>query len=195
MSMLINLLPDLRQAKLRDRHRRQLVTGISVALWIGCGVIVGVMLVIQTGQKVVISAVCKSIKDKQAQLESVDGLVNAITAQQHLAALPGLYDKRVYLSKFFTAYSASSPSGVNIVSIAIDSSNILTVRGSAPTYAEIAKLARALSGSNVVVGAGAAPENSHYFSDVNIVSAESSDKTGISFTINATIESGATSGN
>ena len=195
MSTLINLLPDLRQAKLRERHRRQLVTGVSVTLWVACAAIVGIMLVVETGQKVIISARTKSISEKQSQLKAVDGLVDALTAQQHLAALPGLYDKRVYLTKFFNAFSEAAPVGVNIASMAIDSANTLTVRGTSGNYHDTAKLARALAGSNVLVGTGAAPNNAPYFSNVNIVSADLSDKTGVGFTITATMASGVIRGN
>ena len=194
MSALINLLPDLRQAKLKDLHRRQLVTAIAIAIWIACGSIIGVMVVISTSQIAVIGLVSKNITDKETSLGNVTGLVDALTAEQHLAALPALYSQRVYLTKFFTALTEADPNGVSLTSLNIDSSNILTVHGNAPSYSVTAKIARALAQSNVQVGTGAAPTNTPYFSDINLSNLEYNDKTGVGFTITATMAAGVTSG-
>ncbi|HVQ43644.1 MAG TPA: PilN domain-containing protein [Candidatus Saccharimonadia bacterium] len=194
MSTLINLLPDLRQAKLRERRRRQLVSGVSVTIWIVCGAVVALMSIIAAGQKVSISNHTKAITQGKTDLENVAGLLDALTAEEHLKALPALYDQRVYLTKFFKAYSEASPVSTTISSLSADNQNVLTVRGVAPTYAEVAKLARALIGSNVTVGSSALASNSPYFSDVTIQSVDSGDKTGVNFTIKATMGSGVTSG-
>ncbi len=194
MTMLINLLPDLRQAKLKERHRRQLVTGVSVTVWIACGAIVALLFVYMGGQKVIIATTTKSVSDKEASLQSISGLEDALTASQHLSSLSSLYAKRVYMSKFFDVYMQANPATVALSSMQIDSSNILTILGTAPSYAEVAKLARALEGSNVTVGAGAAEANAPYFSNVSILSLDNSAKTGVSFTISATLAAGVTSG-
>jgi Tfp pilus assembly protein PilN len=193
MTTLINLLPDLRQAKLRERRRRQLVTGLGFTVWIACGAIVVIMLVVSGGQKLSISNYTKSIAAKQAELRAVDGLVEALTANQHLASLPGLYDKRVYMTKFFEAYSQADPASITLSSLAVDNVGVLTVLGTAPSFAEVAKLARALEASNVTVGPGAAENNAPYFSNVSINSVDSGDRAGVSFSVSATLQSGVTS--
>lgn len=195
MSTLINLLPDLRQAKLRERHRRQLVTGISIATWIACGVVVAVMFVIVGGQQLVISSATTNIKNKEQQLQGISGLSDAVTVNQHLAALPGLYANRVYLTKFFKAYTQADPVSISIASLAVDAQNVLTLRGTAPNYAEVAKLDRAMSLSNVKVGTGSAAGNNPYFTGVTIVSVDSSDKTTVNFSITANLDPGVKSGN
>jgi Tfp pilus assembly protein PilN len=185
--VLINLLPDLRQQKLKEKHRRQLVTGASVATWVVCGVIVVGLVLTAGGQKVLISNTTKNIKEKQAQLEGTSGLLDALTAHQHLASLPALYDKRVYLTKFFTVYQETDPVNIVLSSLDVDANNLLTVHGSAPTYAEVAKLARALEASNVKVGSNAAESNAPYFTGVNIVTVDSGDRSGVSFTITSSL--------
>jgi len=170
------------------------VSGISVLVWVVCGALVGLLLIVVAGQKVAIKAYTDSIKTNKATLEKVEGLKDALTAQQHLASLPQLYDKRAYFSKFFKAYAEADPTDVTLTSLAVDDSNLLTAEGTTKTYAEVAKLARALAALNVTVGTGAATDNTPYFSDVTI---KTVGKTGdiVTFAITATVGGGATSGN
>jgi Tfp pilus assembly protein PilN len=191
MSIVVNLLPDVRQAKLREHRRRQLASGLAVMIWVVCGVALVLMLVIITGQKVAINLATKDIQDKTSQLKQVTGLTDALTAEQHLAALPGLYGQRVYMTKFFDAYQQADPKTISISAMNIDPTNVLTVVGTSGTMAEIAKLDRALEGSNVKVGTSAAPTNSPYFSNVSI-SSDSRAGNKVNFTIKATLSGGIT---
>src|SRR4249919_3959872 len=99
MSILINLLPDLRQAKLKERRRRQLVSGISVLVWSICGGVVLLLVIFSTGQKVMIHNLDNSIEQKKNELTAMTDLPEALTAADHLNSLhgvggqPGLYDK------------------------------------------------------------------------------------------------------
>jgi Tfp pilus assembly protein PilN len=193
MSILINLLPDIRQAKLKERRRRQLVSGVSVMVWVVCGAIVLLLSVYTAGQKVAIKVLSNSISQKKTELQNVTGLTDALTAQQHLASLGGLYEKRVYMTKFFKAYSEADPTQVTINSLALDAQNAMIVNGNGTSYAAVAKLARALEASNVKVGTGAAESNSPYFTNVTIKNV-SSTASGVSFTLDATIDTEVTSG-
>lgn len=194
MSILINLLPDVRQAKLRNKHHRQLATGLSVTLWSVCGVVLVLLTLYVTGQAVVIKALSNNISTMEGQLQAIPGLTTALTGEQHLASLSTLYSERVYLSKFFSAYTAADPASVNLSSLSIDAQNNLTVNGTADSYASVAKLARALENSNLTLGSGAAPSNTPYFTDVNITTVGSSSG-GIGFSLSAVLGSGVVSGN
>jgi Tfp pilus assembly protein PilN len=193
MSILINLLPDVRQAKLQERHRRQLATGLSITAWVICASLVVVMILYVAGQKVVINSLTSNISNKESQLQAIPDLTDALTAEQHLASLSSLYNQRVYMSKFFQAYEAASPTNVTLNSMNIDDQNNLTINGTSNTYASVAKLARALEDSNVTLGAGASTSNTPYFSDVNITSVGSASG-GIGFTISAVLGTGVVSG-
>jgi Tfp pilus assembly protein PilN len=192
MSVMLNLLPDVRQAKLRERRRRQLASGIAVLVWIICGTVIVLLTVIVTGQKVAVGVLTGQIASKTKQLQAVDGLPDALTAQQHLAALPGLYGQRVYMSKFFDAYQQADPTTITIGSMTIDSTNALVVTGTAKTFADVAKLDRAMEASNVKVGRDSAAGNSAYFTAVEIKSVGNG-STGVTFTINATLSTDVTS--
>ncbi len=191
MSILINLLPDIRQAKLREHRRRQLVSGVSVLVWVICGSVVALMAVYSTGQKVVIDNYTRSIADNKVKLQAVPGLVDALTAQEHLAELPTLYDNRVYMTKFFRAYSEVNPTAIGLTSMAIDAQNAMTINGTGDSYAAVAKLARALQASNVKIGTGAAEANTPYFSGVIITNVALAAK-GVTFTLSANVDPGAT---
>lgn len=196
MSFLVNLLPDIRQAKIRAKKRRQLAIGIAVSTWVVCGGVVVLLLVYMTGQKVVIANYTKSIADNKVELEKIPGIGDAYTAEQHLAALPGLYAKRVYLTKFFDIYTQVDPTEVTVGSMNIDVRNQLVVSGSAKTYAAVAKLARALEAANTkVVKNPPTTSSAPYFSNITIANTNTIDAAhGVSFTISATLDSGVLSG-
>jgi len=193
MSIMINLLPDVRQAKLRERRRKQMASGIAVMVWVVCAAVVVLMSVYVAGQKVAINVLNGNIKDKENKLQSISGLPEALNAEEHLASLSDLYSKRVYMTKFFDAYQQADPQDAVLNSLTVDASNTLTVSGEAKTYADVAKLDRALAASNVQVGTNANASNEPYFSNVNI-SSVSADSKGVSYTITATVAPAATEG-
>lgn len=192
MSAMINLLPDIRQAKLKEKRRRQFMSGVAIVTWLGCGAIVLALSLATAAEKVLIMSSNKSAKDKITRLQNVPGIIEALTAQEHLASLPALYSQRVYMTKFFKALSESDPSDMTLSSLSIDGLNQLTVTGGARTYASVAKLARALSLSNISVGTGALATNSPYFTDVNITEVTKGATQAVSFTIQATLQPGVT---
>jgi hypothetical protein len=189
MSISINLLPDLRQAKLRVRRRRQMALGISVLVWAICGGSVVVLFLYNAGQKGLIALHDRSIADNKAKLESVEGLTDALTAQQHLAALPALYSERVLYTKFFEAYTQGDPLDITLDTLMVDEQNTLQVNGTGKTFAAVAKLARALETLNVTLGDNAAPANTPYFSSVEIASTENTPGKGVVFTLSAIVAS------
>ena len=189
MSAMINLLPDIRQAKLREKRRRQMMSGSAVIVWVVCGVIILGLSLATAAEKVLITSAKHSASTKIAQLNDVTGLVDALTAQQHLKSLPALYSQRSYMTKFFKALSESDPADITLSSLTVDDLNQLTVTGGARSYASVAKLARALSAAHREVGTGSSPTNDPYFTDVSI-SEVSKSSTVISFTIQATMQPG-----
>lgn len=192
MSSMINLLPDTRQAKQRDKRRRQMMSGAAIVTWVVCGVIILGLSLATAAEKVLIAKSTKDAEGKIAQLKEVPGIVDALTAHEHLKSLPDLYAKRVYMTKFFKALSESDPADITLSSMTIDSTNLLTVSGGARTYATVAKLARSLSVANVEVGTGHAPTNLPYFSNVSITEATKATGQAVGFTIQAQMEPGAT---
>lgn len=193
MSILINLLPDIRQAKLRDRHRRQLFLGVSILIWAISGGLVVLLGIYAGGQALVIRSVSDKINNQKSQLQNVPGLTNALTAEEHLSALPALYNERVYLSQFFKDYQASDPGSVTLSSLTVDGSNNLDISGSAKDYVAVATLARAMEVANVGSGSVTSTSTEPYFTNVTIVSAGSVSG-GVSFSIQAVVGTEVVSG-
>jgi hypothetical protein len=195
MSILINLLPDLRQAKALERKRKQLATGISIVIWVVCGVLLVAMGLYNAGQKLVISKTSSSINTTKDQLQKTAGLLDALSAEYDLESLPVLYSQRVYFSKFFTAYSAADPTTITVNSVSVDATRILVASGTARTYADVAKLARAMQASNITVGTNSSPSNTPYFSNVTLSNLSSATAgNGVTFKITAQVGSGVISG-
>lgn len=187
MGIVINLLPDLRQAKLREQRRRQFAVGIAISVWVVCVASILLMFLYSAGQKLSITIHDKNIAATTDKLNQVTGLTDALTAQQHLNSLGTLYSNRVLFTQFFDAYQASSPADIALDTLKVDADNLLVVDGTAKSFAAIAKLQRALEQSHVTVGPSAAASNSPYFSAVNIKSAVNTNGKGIVFNINAKV--------
>lgn len=193
MSVLINLLPDLRQAKAKAARRRNLATGVSVFIWAACAVVLVLLTLSVASESIVVKANKGTIDDQQNQLRNMDGLVDAITASQHLDSLTTLYGQRTYLSHFFHALEQVSPTNLSISSLTLDDSNNLVVSGSASDMATVAKLSRAMEAENLTIGDQPSTSNQPYFTDVAIQNVDGSSGT-ISFTLNATLASVVTQG-
>jgi hypothetical protein len=194
MNVLVNLLPDTRQVKQRDARRRQLATGIAIALWVICGGLVVLLFLYNTSQRLIVGSLTSSIAGKEKQLQGTTGLTDALTAQQHLASLPTLYGQRTYFTNFLNAYAEANPTDITLSSLAVDASNALVVNGQGKSYAAVAKLAKALEAEHVTVGQNASQGNQPYFTNVSIQTvARTNNQVG--FTINATLSGGVTSGN
>lgn len=193
MSVLINLLPDLRQAKAKAHQRRRLFSGIALFIWIACAVVLVLLTLSLASQKLIISSNNGTISDNETQLRNMPGLTDAITAQQHLDSLGTLYNQRVYLSHFFHALSQTTPQTITVNALSLDSSNELNITGSGTDFTSVAKLSRALQAENVTIGDNPSASNEPYFTDVTIQSVDNSNGT-VGFTINATMSAGATNG-
>lgn len=194
MTALINLLPDVRQAKLKDERRRRLTTGISATIGVvSIGVIAVLFLFIQ-GQFLKIKSLTAEISDHQAAISQIPDLEDILTTQQHLDSLPSLYSQRVYLTKFYTLLGTISPKDLALQSIALDGKNSLKFSVRARNYFIAAKFAKALEASNVTLGFGAKESNNAHFTNVQLeaVSAEIDGK--VTFAITATMGTEVTNG-
>jgi hypothetical protein len=193
MSTLINLLPDVRQAKLQDKRNRRLAITImlGVILFVGAVLIIAVLTI--QAQNFTINALTNSIKDKKQQVASTPDVKTMLSLQARLSALPQLYSQRVLLTKLNNILSAVEPKDLALTSVSLDASNNLNITAEGKTYLGAAKLARALEQSNLSVGQGASPSNEPHFSNVTLSAVTQSDgKTN--FSITATANSGASSG-
>jgi hypothetical protein len=194
MTVKLNLAPEIYQASQRAKHRRQTATTLGVII---CGVslaVVVVSLIILGGQKVALLALTNSVKSKQAKEGQYSELQAAATAQQHLASWGQLMASHGQFSKFFQVLQSFAPQGVAASNVQIDPTNLITMTGTANSYALVTKFADALEQSNVQVGPQASPTNQPDFSNVQLTSASANGNGGIGFTLSTQMSSEVTSG-
>jgi Tfp pilus assembly protein PilN len=194
VSITINLLPDLRQTRLREQRQRRLVTVITImVVSISAGLVL-LLFVFNIGQKVITDNLSKDITSKEKKLQNTASLVDALTAQQHIQSLPAVWAQRVYFTKFFDAYSQVNPNAVVLNSLSVTPDNLVTIGGNASSYKDVSQLADAMSAENVTLGTGASTSNPPYFVNVQIRSITSS-STGYIFSLTAGISKEVVSGN
>lgn len=185
MSVLINLLPDVRQARIRSERSKRTAASVTFLICGGVLVVVAILGVVVGGQRAVIGIMSSSIKIKHEKLVSQPNIQEAYNAQQHLAALPALYADRAYLSQFFEVLQQSMPNEIVISTLNVAEGNLIQVTGSARTYSSAAKFAKSLRLSGLEPTEGAAEAAEPRFTNVTLETA--SGKTGerVSFTMTA----------
>ena len=183
MSVAINLLPDIRQARLRDEHTRRIVTTLSILVWAVAVAIVIILLLLAGAQKLQLMGLNSDIQSRTAAVHAVPNLSQALTAQQALVTLPGLYSQRTFYSTFLMNVSKLTPTDVYISSLATDATGLMTVSGTGSSAASVDKFFQSLSASNAA---------NPYFTGLTLRDV-SKDNTGkATFSMTATINASAT---
>lgn len=185
MSAKINLLPDVRQAKLQDKQRRQLALSVAVGSVVVTAALLVFALILITGQKLLIKNLTDSISKKKGQVASYPDVKTILSAQARLDKLPGLYDQRVVMTKLVSILSSAEPQDVSFSGMSITNDK-LTLTANGKSYLAAAKIARSLETAKD-------PSGMNYFTDVTL-SAVSLSGHITSYSLTATINPGATSG-
>jgi hypothetical protein len=195
MSIRLNLLPDLRQQKLRDKQRRNTATVVAIAICSAVGALTLILGLYYGSQKLSINHVTSKINDKENQLKANTELPDALTASQSLALISELSAKRDYYSKFLNATSTITPTAISFNSIKIDNTRGMVADGSSDSFATITKLAAALAAENVTLNVNTVDGGSPYFSNILITQVAKDQSGKVTFTITATLEAGVTDAN
>jgi len=194
-TFMINLLPDTRQVKQRSHQRRQLVGAVATAICIACGVVLLLLFLSMGSETLIKNSLTNDIAKKRASLEAVPRIIDALTAQQHLDSLPGLFAGRVYLTNFFTSYIAANPTDVAINSLMVNPDNSMVASGFGKSFASVSKLAMALQAQKgVTTSSNGSKAEFSKFTSVEIVSV-SRESNNVSFSLNIVMAPGVTSGN
>lgn len=183
---LINLLPDVHQDKLRAQHQRQLlITGTVLVVAVALVSVIG-LFVFTLAQGIRLHSLQNQITQRENQQKQFPDLENLVTTQQNLAALPKLYQGRVYITDFFAALSAASPTAIAISSAGLNSNN-LSVSATARGYSNAAKFVKALQLAKLSSG-------TLEFPTVTMGSASLNGDSTVTFNVMATVDPGVTSG-
>lgn len=186
MAISINLLPDVRLARLRDERRRHMVLGVSVMIWVLVGVVVGGLLITYSVQKIQLDLLNKGIASDSAQIQAIPALNEALTAQQATTSLASLYSGRSYFSHFVTLLVSRLPVDVTIASLQEGQGGALTVACSGKSIYALNKFVDSLkqAGPTATDVTSSSIPTVHYFSNVVMaqISKDDSGKATTSFT-------------
>jgi Tfp pilus assembly protein PilN len=194
MNVRLNLAPEIYQASQRAKQRKQIANSIGILVGsVSIGIVVVGVLVLAS-QKVLLTALNSSVKDRQAKVAQYAELPAAATAQQHLLTWAQLSNSQGKFSKFFQVLQEFAPQGVAATSVAVDQTNTITMSGTANSYSLVATFANALEAANVQVGSNHAATNQPYFTNVQLSGVSSNGTSGVSFELTTTMSSEVTSG-
>ncbi len=170
MAVSINLLPDVRQARIRDAERRQLLSIVLVGTLVLCGLVAGGLFAVTTAQQSQIKGLSASITDKKAQLTKDPDLIKILTAQQQVSSLDRLLTNKRYVTKVFNILTEISPTAKELMltNLEIDDKNLMKVTVTGRDFLVADRFVKALVASNVKIGSKAAEGNLPDFTNVQL---------------------------
>lgn len=179
MTLQVNLLPEARILKLKSQSRKRLAntimifTGIVIAtIIVALLLLLGYTFSLYQANQSRISTLKKDI-DTQKDMEQ-----KTATLQENLASFAGLQDTRLYVSEIFSNLSKIIPADIKISSFKISEDYIVTVSGTAPSFAAVSSFSKALQDYNLNFKPQANLERKALFSDVVITSVSKESDTG-----------------
>ncbi len=150
MNVKVNLLPEAKLHKLKSQAKRRqyatiagLTGGIAAAL-----IIVFVMLQVFLVSTYAINE--NRMKDLDREIaNSKEMEQKSATLQENLAAFYQQNNDRTYASRIFTNLANATPPTITINDFEISEEDLVTITGSANSFAEVAAFAKALEEYNV----------------------------------------------
>lgn len=147
----VNLLPGLKQDKLKGKRTRQLIISIgTAAIVIGIAVPI-VLFVYKSTQSLLLSRTQNSIDEKVETIRSFPDITTMLTVKDDLSDLPALYGRRVFLSELFRVLPTATPQEVKFNSLEFNGSGGFTIVGNTNSYRSVEKLFEALKQLSVEV--------------------------------------------
>lgn len=185
MMLQINLLPEARILKLKDMTRKRTITTVTVIVVLVFATII-ITLVLLLGYEYSLNqanlARVNTLKKDIANKHDLEQ--KSATLQENLAAFATLQKNRLYVSEIFRSLGSVIPANVKINSFQISSDYVVTVSGTAPSFAAVSTFSEALQQYNVNFKPQANLERKQLFSDVKITSvSRDSNSTSVAFTM------------
>lgn len=119
----VNLLPDSKLAKLKEKQSRQIALSIStLVIMISLGLPAGLFLIDFALQRVIASKQ-ENINSLLRDFESKDNVQEVLTVQNQLQKVSEVEANRYYASNLLSLFEYATPSGVNLVSVVTTSAD------------------------------------------------------------------------
>lgn len=187
MQVLINLVPEARLVKLKQKRNKRLLTTVTVLTAIVVATVVGTLIVLIIANTALYAANEGTIKNKKSGIADINKNnmeQNAATLQEHLASFKTLNESRLYASKIFAEFSETIQPNVTVKTFDIADDYKVTATGTAKSNQDVSKFATAIDGYGVTYKKKADADPTDYFSDVSIESvAKGSEGSDVEFTI------------
>lgn len=184
MSIQINLLPEARMAKLRNKSKK--TRYIAVASVVG-GSVAAISIVLIMLQVFLVGTFAQGedkIKNLNADIsKSVTTEQVSATLQANLASFYTLNNSRTYASRIFSNLFKAVPENIVITSVGIDSKDVISISGTTDSFADVSKFAAILELYNLDYLPQPDLERKAIFTDTLIVSVSKSTDGKVSFSI------------
>lgn len=187
MRVMVNLIPEARLSKLKQKRNKRVMTTSAIVLGITVGTIIGT-LVFLLGANLAISktneATINKLKEDVAKKKTIE--LEASTLQEHLASFKDLNDNRLLVNKIFDQFGKTIQGDVKVQSFAVSADYTVTINGIAKSLRSVSAFDKAIEEYNVNFKPKSFPDyDGALFSDVKITSTSVSDDKDwpISFTM------------
>jgi len=184
MSIKVNLLPEARIAKLRNRSRK--TRYIAAAGLVGTSVLAAIVVLIML-QVFLVSTFAQGDFNIGKLNTDIDKYKNteqvSATLQANLASFYTLNNSRTYASRIFSNLFKAVPDNITISSVAIDNKGIVTISGTTDSYISVSKFASTLQLYNVDYLPQPDLERKPIFIDPSITSVSKAQEGKVSFSI------------
>lgn len=188
MQVLINLVPEARLVKLKQKRNKRLLTTLTVLAAIVMATIAGTLIVLIIANTALYAANEGTIKDKKAQISDINKSnmeQNAATLQEHLASFQTLNASRLYASKIFAEFSETIQPNVTVKTFDVADGYIVSVTGTAKSNQDVSKFVNAIEDYGTTYKKKPDADPTDYFSSVDITSIGKGGEggEGVSFTL------------
>lgn len=171
MSIKINLLPESRILTLQAAAKKRTVNTVMIVIGV---VIISVIVTLL----LLIGYAFSTYKATEARVNTLKKDIStqssieqqAATLQENLAAFASLQKSRLYVSEIFKSLGNLIPEGVKVTSFQIDGSYLVTISGTAPSFASVSTFSEALQQYNVNFKPQTNLERKPLFTNVTITS-------------------------
>lgn len=192
MNKQVNLLPDSKQQRIREKRTRQMITSITLLVIVVAVAVPIILLGVKGTQKLQKDRLQDQIEQHKATIAGTSNISTMLTIKDHLQSLADLYNNRAIATELINYLPSVTPTGMNFTSIDLETtSNTITITGSAAKYSEVEKFYRALANSGSDIDQSKVepdPLSAGYFTNETLQTVNGPAGETVSFTITATFD-------
>ncbi len=189
MSIQINLLPEARLIKLRNKSKKTRYLAIAAVIGGSLTAVAIVLIMLQVFLVATFRQGEDNIKTLNADIsKSVTTEQVSATLQANLASFYALNNSRTYATRIFSNLFKAVPENITITSVGIDSKDAISISGTTDSFASVSKFALILELYNLDYLPQPDLERKAVFTDTRIVSVNKSTDGNVAFSITCKVD-------